>query len=106
MRTRRVSQNDSPAAGSFLWSTVSRTHIVRTGVNSSHAIGTIFDDLQKTGVIGGKALVSRRGDLMHIPGVILAILIGGVLFDLDAWGIALAIFFAGLFGALLYGGGL
>lgn len=43
---------------------------------------------------------------MHIPGVILAILIGGVLFDLDAWGIALAIFFAGLFGALLYGAGL
>jgi hypothetical protein len=41
---------------------------------------------------------------MHIPGLILAILIGGVLFDLDAWGIALAIFFAGLFGALLYGG--
>jgi Resolvase, N terminal domain len=24
---------------------------------------------------------------MHIPGVIIAILIGGVLFDLDAWGI-------------------
>jgi hypothetical protein len=43
---------------------------------------------------------------MHISAVILAILIGGVLFDLDAWGIALAIFFAGLFGALLYGGGL
>ena len=43
---------------------------------------------------------------MHISGVILAILIGGVLFDLDAWGIALAIFFAGLVGALLYGGGL
>ena len=56
-----VSRNDSPAAASFLWSTVSRTRIVRTGVNSSHAIGTIFDDLQKTGVIG-EALVSRRGD--------------------------------------------
>ena len=28
---------------------------------------------------------------------LLIILIGGVLFDLDAWGIALALFFAGLF---------
>src|SRR5215469_16467870 len=100
MRTRRVSQNDSSAAISFLSSTVSRTRIVRTSVNSSHAIGTIFDDLQKTGVIGGSASY-QEGELMHIPGVILAILIGGVLFDLDAWGIALAIFFAGLFGALL-----
>jgi hypothetical protein len=54
----------------------------------------------------GEGAVVRSGGLMHIPGVILAILIGGVLFDLDAWGIALAIFFAGLFGALLYGGGL
>jgi hypothetical protein len=40
---------------------------------------------------------------MHIPAVILAVLIGGILFDLDAWGVALAILFAGLFGALLYG---
>jgi hypothetical protein len=30
--------------------------------------------------------------------LLLVILIGGVLFDLDAWGIALALFFAGLFG--------
>jgi hypothetical protein len=80
-------------------------HCLNRFVNSSHEIGTIFDDLQKTGVIGGSASY-QEGELMHIPGVIIAILIGGVLFDLDAWGIALAIFFAGLFGALLYGGGL
>src|SRR6516164_8276979 len=30
MRTRRVSQNDSPTAASFCWSTVGRTCIVRT----------------------------------------------------------------------------
>jgi hypothetical protein len=41
---------------------------------------------------------------MHIPAVILVILIGGVLFDLDAWGIALAVFFVGIFGPLIYGG--
>lgn len=29
---------------------------------------------------------------------IIAILVGGILFDLDAWGIALAIFIAGLIG--------
>jgi hypothetical protein len=42
---------------------------------------------------------------MHIPAFLLVILIGGILFDLDAWGIALAIFFAGFLGALLYGTG-
>jgi hypothetical protein len=41
---------------------------------------------------------------MEIPaGFILTILIGGVLFDLDAWGIALAIFIAGLLGYFIGG---
>ena len=40
---------------------------------------------------------------MHIPAVILVILIGGVLLDLDAWGIALAIFICGLLGWFIGG---
>jgi hypothetical protein len=40
---------------------------------------------------------------MHIPGVILAILIGGVLFDLDSWRIVLAIFICGLLGWFIGG---
>jgi hypothetical protein len=51
-----------------------------------------------------KSSAALGGDLMHIPAVILVILIGGVLFDLDAWGIALAVFFVGIFGPLIYGG--
>ncbi len=42
---------------------------------------------------------------MHIGGFLLVILIGGVLFDLDAWGIALAILIAGTIAGLLYGAG-
>ncbi len=34
---------------------------------------------------------------------LLVILIGGVLFDLNAWGIALAIFFAGIVGWFVAG---
>jgi hypothetical protein len=36
---------------------------------------------------------------------LLIILIGGILFDLDAWGIALAIIIAGVIGGLLSMGG-
>jgi hypothetical protein len=42
---------------------------------------------------------------MHIPAFLLVILIGGILFDLDAWGVVLAIIFAGVFGTLFTMGG-
>jgi len=41
---------------------------------------------------------------MHIGGFLLAILIGGILFDLDAWGIVLAILIGGTIAGLLYSG--
>src|SRR6516225_3668390 len=37
MRTRRVSQNDSPATASFCWSTVGRTRIVQTVTQAERA---------------------------------------------------------------------
>lgn len=36
-------------------------------------------------------------------GAIIAILIGAIIFDLDAWGIALAVLFCLLFAGLMYG---
>jgi hypothetical protein len=42
---------------------------------------------------------------MHIPAFLLIILIGGILFDLDAWGIALAIIIAGVIGGFITMGG-